>query len=170
MGHSFCKPLKAKADEGKRAGMDLRRKPFRAGVFALCLFVAACSAQYRNHGYMPPEEDVANVIVGVDTRESVAETLGAPTAGGVLDDGGFYYVRSQFKTVGPFRPEEVSRELLAVTFTPSGTVANIERFGLEDGQVVRLSRRVTDNGLSDISFIRQLLGNIGNFDPGGFFQ
>ncbi|SHG32508.1 outer membrane protein assembly factor BamE [Cognatishimia maritima] len=150
--------------------MDLRRKPFRAGVFALCLFAAACSAQYRNHGYMPPEEDVANVIVGVDSRESVAETLGAPTAGGVLDDGGFYYVRSQFKTVGPFRPEEVSRELLAVTFTPSGTVANIERFGLEDGQVVRLSRRVTDNGLSDISFIRQLLGNLGNFDPGGFFQ
>lgn len=150
--------------------MELTRKPLKASALALCLLAAACTAQFRNHGYMPPEEDVANVIVGVDTRDSVAETLGSPTAGGVLNDGGFYYVRSQFKTVGPFRPQETSRELLAVTFAGNGTVANIERFGLEDGQVVRLSRRVTDNGLSDVSFIRQLLGNLGNFNPGDFLQ
>lgn len=150
--------------------MELTRKPLKASALALCLLAAACTAQFRNHGYMPPEEDVANVIVGVDTRDSVAETLGSPTAGGVLNDGGFYYVRSQFKTVGPFRPQETSRELLAVTFASNGTVANIERFGLEDGQVVRLSRRVTDNGLSDVSFIRQLLGNLGNFNPGDILQ
>ncbi|CUJ32811.1 outer membrane protein assembly factor BamE [Cognatishimia activa] len=150
--------------------MELKLKPLKTSVLALCVFAAACTAQYRNHGYMPSEEDVANIIVGVDTRETVAETLGSPTAGGVLNDGGFYYVRSQFKTVGPFRPDEVSRELLAVTFTSNGTVANIERFGLEDGQVVRLSRRVTDNGLNDISFLRQLLGNLGNFDPSSILQ
>lgn len=150
--------------------MELRLKPLKTSVLALCVFAAACTAQYRNHGYMPPEEDVANIIVGVDTRETVAETLGSPTAGGVLNDGGFYYVRSQFKTIGPFRPDEVSRELLAVTFTSNGTVANIERFGLEDGQVVRLSRRVTDNGLNDVSFLRQLLGNLGNFDPSSILQ
>lgn len=150
--------------------MELTRKPLKASALALCLLAAACTAQFRNHGYMPPEEDVANVIVGVDTRDSVAETLGSPTAGGVLNDGGFYYVRSQFKTIGPFRPQETSRELLAVTFASNGTVANIERFGLEDGQVVRLSRSVTDNGLSDVSFIRQLLGNLGNFNPGDILQ
>lgn len=150
--------------------MDLRLKPLKTSALALCLLAAACAAQYRNHGYMPPQEDVDSVIVGVDTRDSVAETLGSPTAGGVLNDSGFYYVRSQFKTVGPFRPQEVSRELLAVTFTPNGTVANVERFGLEDGRVVSLSRRVTDNGLGDVSFIRQLLGNLGNFDPSGILQ
>lgn len=150
--------------------MELKLKPLKASALALCLMAAACTAQYRNHGYMPPEEDIANVILGVDTRESVSETLGTPTAGGVLTDGGFYYVRSQFKTVGPFRPQETTRELLAVTFNANGTVANIERFGLEDGQVVTLSRRVTDNGLNNISFIRQLLGNLGNFDPSAILQ
>lgn len=150
--------------------MDLGLKPLKVSALALCLLAAACTAQYRNHGYMPPEEDIQNVLVGVDTRDSVAETLGTPTAGGVLNDGGFYYVRSQFKTVGPFRPQEVSRELLAVTFQADGVVANVERFGLEDGEVVRLSRRVTDNGLGDVSFIRQLLGNIGNFDPSSVLQ
>lgn len=141
------------------------QKPLRVGAVLLCLVAAGCAAQFRNHGYIPPEEDIANVIVGVDTKDTVAETLGTPTAGGVLQDGGFYYVRSQFRTIGPFRPKEVSRELLAVTFQGDGVVSNVERFGLEDGQVVTLSRRVTDNGLNNISFIRQLLGNIGNFDP-----
>ena len=143
------------------------KKPVKAAIFALCILGAGCSAQYRNHGYAPSEEELTEVVIGVDTRESVAETLGAPTAGGVLEEGGFYYVRSRVRTFGPRRPQEVSRELVAVTFDTSGTVANVERFGLEDGQVVTLSRRVTDNGLGNISFIRQLLGNLGSFDPNG---
>ena len=40
-------------------------------------------------------------------------------------------------------------------------VPNIERFGLEDGQVVTLSRRVTDANTKGVGYIRQLLGNIG---------
>lgn len=142
------------------------KKSVKAAVFALCILGAGCSAQYRNHGYVPSEEDLSEVVVGVDTRDSVAETLGAPTAGGVLEDGGFYYVRSRVRTIGPSRPTEISRELVAVTFDTTGTVANVERYGLEDGRVVVLSRRVTDNGLGNISFIRQLLGNLGNIDPG----
>lgn len=142
------------------------KKSVKAAVFALCILGAGCSAQYRNHGYVPSEEDLSEVVVGVDTRDSVAETLGAPTAGGVLEDGGFYYVRSRVRTIGPSRPTEISRELVAVTFDSTGIVANVERYGLEDGRVVVLSRRVTDNGLGNISFIRQLLGNLGNIDPG----
>lgn len=142
------------------------KKSVKAAVFALCILGAGCSAQYRNHGYVPSEEDLSEVVVGVDTRDSVAETLGAPTAGGVLEDGGFYYVRSRVRTIGPSRPTEISRELVAVTFDTTGIVANVERYGLEDGRVVVLSRRVTDNGLGNISFIRQLLGNLGNIDPG----
>lgn len=145
--------------------MAINKKPLRAAVIALCIFAAGCTAQYRNHGYVPSEEDLAEVIVGVDSRDTVADTLGAPTAGGVLNEGGFYYVRSRVRTVGPMRPTEIERELVAITFDSDGIVANVERFGLEDGQVVVLSRRVTDNGLNNVSFIRQLLGNLGNFDP-----
>jgi hypothetical protein len=40
-------------------------------------------------------------------------------------------------------------------------VSNVERFGLEDGQVVALSRRVTETNIKGVSFIRQLMGNFG---------
>ena len=66
---------------------------------------------------------------------------------------------------GPKRPEVVSRELVAISFDQRGVVRNIERFGLEDGYVVVLDRRVTESSVQNRGFLRQLLGNIGNFNP-----
>jgi outer membrane protein assembly factor BamE (lipoprotein component of BamABCDE complex) len=125
------------------------------------LMLAACTPIIRNHGYIPNDEDLSLVTVGVDTRETVAATLGAPSAGGVVSGGDYYYARSQWKTVGARAPQEVDRQVLAVSFDEAGTVSNIERFTLEDGRVVTLSRRITDTSIRNLSFIRQLLGNLG---------
>ena len=149
---------------GKRRAGWLPRIVLTAGVLA----TVACTPIIRNHGYIPLEEDLAVVQVGVDTRETVLEQLGSPTAGSVLGGADFYYVASRFRHFGWLEPREISREVLAVSFTPDGVVQNIERFGLEDGQVVVLNRRVTDDNVRDTTFIRQLLGNIGNFDAGSF--
>ncbi len=141
----------------------------RVAIVAAALSLAtACTPLYRNHGYAPSEMDLADVLVGIDTRDTVADVIGPPIAGGVLNAGGFYYVQSRFRTVGPFRPTEIEREVVAITFDAEGVVANIERFGLEAGRVVVLNRRVTDDNLRDTTFIRQLLGNIGNVNAGDF--
>jgi outer membrane protein assembly factor BamE (lipoprotein component of BamABCDE complex) len=123
---------------------------------------AACSPIFRNHGYVPSDDELALVEVGTDTRESVAEKVGAPTASGLLNDVGWYYVQSRFRTYGPREPREIDRQVVAITFAEDGVVANVERFGLEDGQVVALSRRVTESNIRGVSLIRQLLGNLGN--------
>jgi len=130
--------------------------------------LAACTPQIRNHGYVPTELDLAQVQVGVDTRETVLELIGTPTAGGILNGSGYYYVSSQFRHFGWLEPEEINREVLAISFTGDGVVQNIERFGLEDGQVVVLTRRVTDDNIRDTTFIRQLLGYLANCDAGSF--
>lgn len=133
-------------------------------IGAVCL-AAACSPTFRNHGYVPFDEDLAQISVGVDTRDTVIETVGSPTSTGVSDEEAFYYVSSRFRHFAFLPPEEISREVLAISFDSRGVVRNIERFGLEDGRVVILSRRVTDDNLPDTTFLGQLLGNIGNFDP-----
>lgn len=145
-----------------RNGQHIRRLGLVLGLLA----VGACAPMYRNHGFAPSEAELAAVQVGVDTRESVAETIGPPTAGGVLDGTGFYYVESRFRTIGPLRPQEIDREVVAITFDGRGVVRNVERFGLEDGIVVALNRRVTDDKTRDTTFIRQLLGNIGRVNAG----
>lgn len=143
----------------------------RKFVAILCvLVVAGCTSVYRNHGYVPKEEELSEIVVGVDTRDTVAETVGSPSAGGVLDSSGYYYVQSRVRHFAYRRPEVVSREVLAITFDNAGVVRNIERFGLEDGQVVPLTRRVTETAATDNGFLRQLLRNLGNFAAGDILE
>lgn len=137
-------------------------------VASVLLTSAACTAQFRNHGYIPPEDELSQIIVGIDTRDTVADVVGEPSTAGVLNSSGYYYVRSRVRTFAYQRPEVVERQVLAISFDSDGVVSNIERFGLQDGQVVPIARRVTESNTAELSFIRQLLGNIGNFNAGDF--
>lgn len=145
----------------KTAGMAI--------VFALLTAVAGCTALYENHGYVPPDEDLRQLVPGVDTRATVDDVIGAPSTTGLLSGGDYYYVRSRLKTFGMLRPEVVDRQVLAISFDGQGVIANIERFGLRDGRPVPLSRRVTDNSVADKSVLRQIMGNFGNLNPTDFF-
>jgi outer membrane protein assembly factor BamE (lipoprotein component of BamABCDE complex) len=130
-------------------------------ALAALLALVACQPIVRNHGYVPDDAALALVEVGVDTRETVAEKVGRPSAAGLLNDVGWYWVQSRFETVGPRAPVEVSREVVAISFDEGGTVVNVERFGLEEGRIVPLSRRVTEENIRGRTFIEQLFGNIG---------
>jgi outer membrane protein assembly factor BamE (lipoprotein component of BamABCDE complex) len=123
--------------------------------------LAACSPIYRNHGYVPAEDELALVEVGVDSRETVAEKIGRPSASGLLNDDGWFYVQSRYKQVGPREPVEIDRQVLVLNFNEAGIVQNIGRFGLEDGRVVEISRRVTETNIKGVGFIRQLLSSFG---------
>lgn len=146
----------------------------RLSRFGLALLLAgalsACATSYRNHGYVPSEDELAEVIVGVDTRDTVAETVGTPSSSGLLNDSGYYYVRSRVRHQGLREPKVVERQLVAISFSTNGVVENIERFELEDGKPVRLTRRVTESSIRDQGIIRQLLGNLANFNPGNFIN
>lgn len=135
----------------------------KIGSFLCILALVGCTALYRNHGYVPSDDDLAGVIVGVDTRDSVAESIGSPSAGGVLDTSGYYYVQSRVRHYAYQEPQVVERQVVAITFDDAGVVRNIERFGLENGQVVPLARRVTDTGLATNNFLKDLLSSLGNF-------
>ena len=133
-------------------------------VVGLCLFaVISCTPVYRNHGYTPSETQLATLVVGVDTRATVEETLGPPTISDA-ETGRLYYISSRWRHYGMNPPKPISRNIVAVALDSSEVVANISRYGLEDGEIVALTRRVTDGGTEEISFLRQLLGNIGRFD------
>lgn len=146
----------------------------RRGALVLALaalaFPAGCSAIYRNHGYVPTDEDLALIVVGKTTREQAAVAVGRPSAEGLLEGAAWYYVGSRWKHFGPLAPKEIERQVVAISFSARGIVTNVERFGLEKGEVVTLSRRVTDSNIKGVSFIRQMMGNIGNIAPGQLFN
>ncbi len=149
-------------------GLNIR---LAKAVVLLCFFAtASCTALYQNHGYVPADDELNELVVGVDSRATVDDVIGPPTASGVLSDGDYYYIRSRVRTYGMFKPEVVERQVLAISFDEADTVANIERFSLADGSIVPLSRRVTDSSVISNGFLRQLLGNLGQFDPSDLFN
>ena len=139
-------------------------------LLAAVLMMAACVPTFRNHGYIPPEEDLALVVVGQTTVDELPTLIGRPSAQGLLTGSGWYYVGSRWRYYGPTQPQEIERQVVAVSFSEAGVVSNVERFGLERGRVVTLSQRVTDAGVASVSIIAQLLRNIGNFNPAGVFD
>lgn len=139
---------------GKFAGRAVR-------IVAVMVALAACAPLYQKHGYVPEVADLDRIEVGRDTRETVAAIVGRPTTSGLLNDVGWFYVQSRWKQVGAMAPVEEDRQVVAITFTEAGVVQNVERFGLEKGQVVALSRRITEPNVKSAGFLRQLFGNIG---------
>ena len=139
-------------------------------AFLAVLGLAACTPIYRNHGYVPPETELGQVVVGQTTMDDLPGLIGRPTAQGLLTGSGWYYVGSRWRRMGAAAPEEIDRQVVAISFAEGGVVSNVERFGLERGRVVTLSRRVTNGSVTEISLVGQLLGNLGNFQAGDFID
>lgn len=134
-----------------------------AALMIAASVATGCVRLEESHGYVPSDTELANVVVGRDTRETVAVIIGRPATTSLRTIDGWYYVKSDYETFAWREPVEVDREAVAILFADNGTVANIERFGLEEGRVIPLSRRVTESNISGITFLRQLIGNFGNF-------
>lgn len=147
------------AVQSRHGGMARLCALVLAGLCALMF--SACQPIYRNHGYVPSDDELALIEVGKDTRETVAAALGRPSAQGLLNDVGWYYVQSRWKHYGAFEPKEIDRQVVAITFTKDGVVENVERFGLEDGQVVAISRRITSSSIKGIGILQQVFGSLG---------
>lgn len=143
----------------------------RVAMAAAMVFVlAACQPIFRDHGYAPSDSQLEEVLVGVDTRDTVASTVGTPSSSGVLRDSAYYYISQRTKSFGPRPTQVIDRQIVAISFDEAGVVRNIERFSLEDGKAVALSRRVTDSSVEGLSFFQQLVGSVSNFSLGNFLN
>lgn len=143
----------------------------RAALLAAALAVlAGCATLRDSHGYIPEAALLDDIAVGRDTKDTAGRILGRPGTQGIVDDRGWYYVRSDYERFLWRAPVEVNRQVVVVSFTEQGVVENVEHFGLERGRVVALSRRVTDSNTQGIGFLRQLFSNLGNIDAGQFFS
>ncbi len=130
----------------------------------LCLIMTGCSPVTRYHGHAPTEGQMQQLTVGFDNRDSVAEVVGPPTSEGGLVDDEWYYIATTVVHRGALTPKIESREIVAISFDSNGILANIERFGLQDGRIVVLNRRITDTAVRGPTFLQQLFGTFGNID------
>ena len=144
------------------------QKTVLAAAFGGVLIASGCSPIVNTHGYLPVSADVAALAVGSDTKASVLERFGEPTSKGVEGDSAWYYVSYTVRTFAFFAPKITDRQILAVSFNGAGRVVALNTYGLENGIVVDLNTRETVTGGRKLTFLQQMLGNVGNFSAESF--
>jgi len=139
----------------------------KAGLLGtLGVAMTACASIYDTHGYVPPQEELEQLVTGVDTRASVEQLLGPAQTGGYFIDGDIYYIQSEIRTIAYNAPKVIERDILAISFNDQDILENIETYTLADGRIIDISRRETELPVKSQSFLAQIIGNLGNINPG----
>ena len=99
-------------------------------------------------------------------KERGAAVILITHAMGVIGETTWFYSQYRVRSYAWRAPEIVSRDIVAVSFADNGTVSNVETYTLADGQIVDISRRVTESSIREVSIFRQVMGNFGRINVG----
>ncbi|PPD29038.1 MAG: cell envelope protein SmpA [Hyphomicrobium sp.] len=131
-------------------------------VIAGGLLISGCAEQITKHGHHFNENDLQSVQPGM-SQEQVRMSLGSPaTTATVASGNAFYYISSTMKQSSFFTPVETDRQVVAVYFSPVGSVERVANYGLKDGKVFDLIKRTTPApGTQEEGLLKQLFRNLG---------
>lgn len=134
------------------------------------LALAACEARVTTHGYAPNEVERADILPGVDTVFSLEERIGRPVTYGLLDDNTWFYVQTQVEHLTYNPPKVIDRTVVAIDFDEDGVVTAVNSYGLEDGRIINLNTRVTENDSQRRGILERFFGSIGGFSAEQLFN
>jgi len=132
----------------------------------LALTLTACAPRVATRGNLVDDDRVASLHEGISRRADVAAALGTPTVVGTFDSANWYYIGQKTEKYAFFQPDVVERKVLAIRFDETGTVRKIEQLDLNAGREVDLVDRQTPTAGRELSFLEQMLGNVGRFSGG----
>jgi outer membrane protein assembly factor BamE (lipoprotein component of BamABCDE complex) len=149
-----------------RAGRRGRRG--RVPLLALAVAsVAACGASVDQRGNLPETDKLAEIQPGTTTRDQVVKILGTPSSTGVFDSNNWFYISRKTKQLAFFNPDVVDQQVYIVRFDGNGVVASVDRKDLNDGRDIEPVPGATPAPGRELTFIEQVLGNLGRFNKGG---
>jgi outer membrane protein assembly factor BamE (lipoprotein component of BamABCDE complex) len=136
----------------------------RAAVSAVtlgALTLGACAPTVIKHGHQFQDNDIQQVQTGMSNGQ-VMGLLGSPTTTATLNGAQtLYYISSTETQTAFFKPQETDRKVLAVSFTPLGSVERVSQYGLKDGKVINFSSNQTPNSARDENVVKQLFRKLG---------
>lgn len=135
-----------------------------------CLLVTSCGwlmppPQLRGNKVDP--EALKELVPGTSTKADVSAIIGSPTARDSFDDNTWLYISEVTqerigRTLG-----ELNQNVVVVNFDDKGVLTNVHKLDKEDALPVSVIARTTPSPGTEASFMQQLLGNIGRFNPAG---
>ena len=134
---------------------------------SISLVLSACSNDLFlvHNGKMPANEKISEIRMG-QSKQDVMNILGAPSLTTGLSDDHWIYMASTIKKVAFFRPEELDRKVLAISFD-NGQISKIEKLSLADGNNFKIDTHTTQTTEQEQGFFRKYFGGVGSYMPFG---
>ncbi len=134
---------------------------------SMLLLTSACSSDLFlvHNGNMPAQERVDEIRLG-QSKQDVMNILGAPSLTTGLSDDHWIYMASTTKKVAFFRPEELKRKVLAISFD-NNQISKIEKLNLADGNKLPIDTDTTQTTEQEQGFFRKYFGGVGTYMPFG---
>ena len=135
-----------------------------------------CVPVENQRGYVPDQQALASIQIGMDTKATVSRKLGDPSTAATFGNDVWYYMSAHVEQAAFFAPRATERNILAVEFSKDGKVADLHKYTLADGRVVDFVSRETPTRGRELTLLQQIFnavpGQIGqpaptNPTPGG---
>jgi outer membrane protein assembly factor BamE (lipoprotein component of BamABCDE complex) len=111
-------------------------------------------------------DELKQLVPGTSTRKDVQALIGSPTTKGTFDDHWVYISQTTHSRIAML-PGVDKQAVVVLSFDQNGVLRTIDQRGMKDGKSIAMVDRTTPSPGSEASFMQQLLGNIGRFNPGG---
>lgn len=145
---------------GPHAAKSARKLRRMAAILALSLAAAGCLSSTYQRGYVFDQAQLDQVPVGA-SQEQVLLVLGTPSTIATVSGEVFYYISQRTEQKAAFlNPKVVDQRVLAVYFTGDRRVERIANYGIQDGKIFDFISRTTPTGGEDLSFLKQIFGNL----------
>jgi len=139
-------------------------------MLTACLLLASCSwlmppPQVRGNKVDP--ELLKELTPGVSSKADVTAVIGSPTARATFDDNTWLYISEVTqqrigRTLG-----RLDQNVVVLNFDDKSVLQTVQKVGKEDALPVTVVTRTTPSPGTEASFMQQLLGNIGRYNPMG---
>jgi outer membrane protein assembly factor BamE (lipoprotein component of BamABCDE complex) len=139
---------------------------------ALALSVALSGCAWlapppQTRGNRVDVEQLKELVPGTSTKADVTALIGSPTQKAVFDDNTWLYIteltRSRIgRTLGV-----LNQQVVVLTFNDKDVLAGVKTVDNDAAVPVAVASRTTPSPGTEASFLQQLLGNVGRFNPAG---
>lgn len=135
-----------------------------------CLLLSSCAwlmppPQLRGNKIDP--ESLKELVPGTSTKADVTAVIGSPTARDTFDDDSWLYISEVTQERIARTLGEIDQNVIVLNFDDSGVLKTINKLDRDASLPVAVIARTTSSPGTEASFMQQLLGNIGRFNPAG---
>jgi outer membrane protein assembly factor BamE (lipoprotein component of BamABCDE complex) len=139
----------------------------RPACLLAAIAVAGCAVTQDQRGNLPDPDKLAQIKPGTTTKEQLVKILGSPSSASTFDDNTWYYISRRTEQIAFFSPTVLDQQVFIVDFTDRGVVKDVGHKTLADGEHVTPAPGATPAPGRELSFVEQIIGNVGRFGGSG---